>query len=78
MSKAELAADLGSKEDMRSTGIYKLLAEQTVETFGGKPWTVLAGNYIFDNSHEDAELLGRIWGQTLIIIIKLNKVKKTL
>ena len=45
---------------MRSTGIYKLLAEQTVETFGGKPWTVLAGNYIFDNSHEDAELLGSI------------------
>ncbi|MBW2165307.1 MAG: type VI secretion system contractile sheath large subunit [Deltaproteobacteria bacterium] len=60
ISKAELAADLGSKEDLRSTGIYKLLAEQTVETFGGEPWAVLAGNYIFDNSHEDTELLGRI------------------
>ncbi|MBW1745110.1 MAG: type VI secretion system contractile sheath large subunit [Deltaproteobacteria bacterium] len=52
--------DLGSKEDLRSTGIYKLLAEQTVETFGGEPWAVLAGNYIFDNSREDAELLGCI------------------
>ena len=60
ISKAELAADLGSKEDLRSTGIYKLLAEQTVETFGGEPWAVLAGNYTFDNSHEDAELLGCI------------------
>jgi len=60
ISKAELAADLGSTDNMRSTDIYKLIAEQTVETFGGEPWAVLAGNYIFDNSHEDAELLGRI------------------
>jgi type VI secretion system protein ImpC len=60
ISKAELAADLGSTDNLRSTGIYKLLAEQTVETFGGEPWAVLAGNYIFDNSREDAELLGRI------------------
>ena len=60
ISKAELAADLGSKEELQSTGIYKLLAGQTVETFGGEPWAALAGNYIFDNSREDAELLGRM------------------
>jgi len=60
ISKAEMAADLGSTEDLRSTGIYKLLVEQAVETFGGEPWAVLVGNYIFDNSREDAELLGRI------------------
>jgi type VI secretion system protein ImpC len=60
ISKAEMAADLGATDNLRSTGIYKLLAEQTVETFGGEPWAVLAGNYTFDNSHEDAELLGRI------------------
>ncbi|MFZ2896568.1 MAG: type VI secretion system contractile sheath large subunit, partial [Saprospiraceae bacterium] len=44
----------------RSTGIYKLLAEQTVETFGGEPWAVLAGNYTFDQSSEDVALLGRM------------------
>jgi type VI secretion system protein ImpC len=60
ISKAEMAADLGAKEDLRSTGIYKLLTEHTVETFGGEPWAVLVGNYIFDNSREDTELLGRI------------------
>jgi type VI secretion system protein ImpC len=60
ISKAELAADLGATDNLRSTGIYKLLAELTGETFGGEPWAVLAGNYIFDNSREDAELLGRI------------------
>ncbi|MEA3547808.1 MAG: type VI secretion system contractile sheath large subunit, partial [Thermodesulfobacteriota bacterium] len=60
ISKAELAADLCEAEDLRSTGIYRLLVEQTVETPGGKPWAVLAGNYTFDQTREDAELLGRM------------------
>ena len=57
ISKAELAADLYA-EDLKSTGIYRLLVEQTVETPGGEPWAVLAGNYIFDQTREDADLLG--------------------
>lgn len=60
ISKAELAADLGALEDLRSTGIYKLLVEQAVETFGGEPWAVLAGNYTFGQGLEDIELLGRM------------------
>ncbi len=60
ISQAELAADLSASEDLRSTGIYKLLAEQTVETFGGESWAVLAGNYTFDQSSEDVALLGRM------------------
>ena len=60
ISKAELAADLGAAEDLRSTGIYRLLVEQTVETPGGEPWAVLAGNYTFDKTREDAELSGRM------------------
>lgn len=60
ISKAELAADLSASEDLRSTGTFKLLVEQTVETFGGEPWAVLAGDYTFDQTREDIELLGRI------------------
>ena len=60
ISKAELAADLNAGEDLRATGIYRLLVEETVETPGGEPWAVLAGNYTFDQTREDAELLGRI------------------
>ncbi|MGH9454112.1 MAG: type VI secretion system contractile sheath domain-containing protein [Terriglobia bacterium] len=60
ISKAELVADLSSHEDLRSTGVYKLLAEQTVETPGAEPWSLLAGNYTFGPSREDAERLGRI------------------
>ncbi len=60
VSKAELAADLASLEDLRSTGAYKLLVEQTVGTQGAEPWAVLAGNYTLDPDREDAELLGRL------------------
>ncbi len=60
ISKAELAADLGATEDLRSTGAYRLLVEQTVETPGAEPWAVVASNYTFDQIREDAELLGRM------------------
>ncbi|MEW6600236.1 MAG: type VI secretion system contractile sheath large subunit [Nitrospirota bacterium] len=60
ISKEELAADLGKAADLRSTGMYKLLVEQTVETFGGEPWSVLAGNYYFDDQYDDVSLLGRL------------------
>ena len=60
VSKAELAADLSSTEDLRSTGTYRLLVDQTVETPGGEPWAVVAGTFAFDQSREDGELLGRM------------------
>jgi type VI secretion system protein ImpC len=60
ISKTELSADLTSTEDLRSTGMHKILVEQAVETFGGQPWAVLAGNYTFDQTRKDAELLGRM------------------
>jgi type VI secretion system protein ImpC len=60
ISKAELAADLGSTEELNSTGMYRLLVEETMEAPGGDSWTVLIGNYTFDDSQGDAELLGRM------------------
>lgn len=60
VSKAELAADLASSQDPRSTGLHQLLVQQSLEVLGGEPWAVLAGNYTFDASREDTELLGRM------------------
>lgn len=60
VSKPELAADLASPDDLRSTAIYKVLVEETVETPGGEPWAAVAGNYSFEPGREDAEVLGRI------------------
>ena len=60
ISKADLAADLSASEDLQSTGIYKLFVEKAVGTPGGEPWAVLAGNYTFNETQEDAETLGRM------------------
>jgi len=60
ISKDELASDLGSAEDLRTTGIYKLLVEQSVGTFGGEPWAILAGNYTFQKTIKDITILGRM------------------
>jgi type VI secretion system protein ImpC len=59
VTKEELAADLGSAEDLRATGTYRLLVERTTGTPGGQPWALLVGHYTFDRSRQDAELLGR-------------------
>jgi len=57
ISKEELAADLDSGKDLRDTGAYRLLVEQSVETPGAEPWTLIVGNYSFGAGEEDAELL---------------------
>jgi len=60
ISKPELAADLTATEDLRSTETYKLLVEQSDETPGSEPWALLTGNYLFDQTRDDAELLGKL------------------
>ncbi len=60
VARSELAADLASVEDLQESAIYRLLVEPTVNTPGGQPWAVLIGNYTFDASQEDVELLGRM------------------
>ncbi|MBN1932250.1 MAG: type VI secretion system contractile sheath large subunit [Desulfobacterales bacterium] len=60
ISKAESACDLNMPVDIRSTGIYKLLVEKTIEIPDGEPWAVLTGHYTFDQTLEDVKLLGRI------------------
>ncbi len=60
ISKAELAADLSGSDDLQKTGVYRLFVEQAVGTPGGEPWSVLAGNYTFDQTREDVEILGRM------------------
>jgi type VI secretion system protein ImpC len=60
ISKAELAADLGSSPDLRSTAVYRLLVAKTVETRGAEPWALIAGNYTFGPDFPDVELLARL------------------
>jgi type VI secretion system protein ImpC len=60
VSKSELSADLGRVENLRSTGFYRLLVEQTVETPGAEPWAVIIGTYYFEQCLDDIEFIGRI------------------
>jgi len=60
VSKAEIAADLLSADDLQRTGLYKQLVERAVGTAGGQAWAVVAGNYTFEKSPEDVELLSRM------------------
>ena len=57
ISKQELAADLASAESTQSTGLYRLMAEQTVGVSGADPYALLVGAYGFDQVAEDIELL---------------------
>jgi predicted component of type VI protein secretion system len=60
ISREELAAAILANEAVQTTGIYKLLVDATVKTFGGERWAVLAGNYLFDFNAQDADLLRRL------------------
>ena len=59
ISRDELAADLRNA-DLKHTGTYRLLVEQTVQTAGAEPWALIVGNYSFGPGDDDAELLSRL------------------
>jgi type VI secretion system protein ImpC len=56
VSKAELAADLGAADDLRKSRAWRMLVEET----GGDGWSLVAGNYAFAQTVDDAEMLGRL------------------
>jgi type VI secretion system protein ImpC len=58
VSKRELTDDLLASEDLRSTGIHRLLVQQSVETPGSDPWSVIVGNYEYGPADQDAHALG--------------------
>lgn len=57
LPKAALAADLEAVAMLRSSLLYKLLADLPA---GSAPWTLVAGNYSFAATRDDVETLGRI------------------
>lgn len=56
-SKEALASDLEATENLRSTALYKLLAEQPL---GTPRWGIIVGNYEFAAMQSEIEMLGRI------------------
>lgn len=60
VSRNELQQDLFSTDQLAETGLYRLLVENTVQTPGADPWTLLVGNFEFGATDDEAALLGRI------------------
>ena len=60
ISKAELAADMLAADEITSTATYQLLSKESSPGNNEKPWAVLAGNFVFDRTIEDAALLSRL------------------
>jgi type VI secretion system protein ImpC len=59
-SRQELAADLLGCDDLRRSALYKVVVEQTVETPGSDPWSLLVGNFDFGSREVDALELAQI------------------
>lgn len=61
VSKQELQADLeGVGADLAASGLYQLLVEQPRQSPDSAPWSVLVGDYRFDNGPHDMALLGAL------------------
>jgi type VI secretion system protein ImpC len=59
LSRDELAGDL-TRGELVESGLYRILVEQAVGTLGGEAWSVVAGNFVFEQTKADVELLTRI------------------
>lgn len=60
VTKEELSSDLQSADDLARTALYKAVVEETVQTPGADPWSLLAGNYAFELENGDLDSLGRL------------------
>jgi type VI secretion system protein ImpC len=60
ISKQELAADLSGTDDLRDSGVFRLLVEKTVETPGADPFTIVLGTFRFGSVGQDFELLPKL------------------
>jgi type VI secretion system protein ImpC len=62
VTKEELAADLAAADDVRDTGLWRLLFERETGARAGQPWGILAGLYAFGPEARDVGLLWRLAG----------------
>ncbi len=60
VSKSELLDNLKSISDLTDSIFYRWLVRDTLETPGGHPWAVIAGNYSFGVNVDDVAALIRV------------------
>lgn len=63
VSKQALREDLqAARDNITSTGLYRLLVKQTAGVTGEPPWSLLIGNYTFGSNVDDINLLAALGG----------------
>lgn len=61
VSKEELTTSLLKTRNFRSSSLYKIIIEDSIQVGERQPWAAIAGNYAFDRSNaDDVEVLERI------------------
>jgi len=60
VSKPEISGDLLPAGDLRRTGLWRLIVDETAGTPGALPWSVIVCDYTFDSSLDDVDLLARL------------------
>jgi len=59
-SKEDLLADFQDAKDWQKSGLFKTVYRDQYNTFGGKPYGLMVGNFEFDNRTPEVELLREI------------------
>ncbi len=60
ISQQELTADLMAGDDLQVSGLYRLLVEQSLQSSGCAPWSLLTGLYSFGMAADDVAIMGRM------------------
>ena len=60
LSKQELLDDVSKADDLKDTGLYRLLVEEAGGTAGELPWALIAGLYTFEAQPAEIRALGAI------------------
>ena len=60
VSAEEMAADISREDGLEKSGLYQLLVEQPAQDAHQGPYSLILGNYIFDQTPPHAEVLGRL------------------
>lgn len=59
-SKNDLLEDFQDCKDWQKSGLFKSVYRDQYNTFGGKPYGLMVGNYAFDNRNPEVELMSEI------------------
>ncbi len=60
ISKAEIADNLKSVKDLTDSDIFQKIVIDKDRTFGGEPWALICGNFLFELNIEDVAALIRL------------------